>query len=249
MENYKVTSLKDNKGFVVTNSFLKLYRTLKSLKNTKGRIIIVIGAPGTGKSSNIYNALKRLDLNIYEPILLMKNVDKSPKEIYEKIFNTLKEDMKVKTEGDVFEGFSKFDAVLVADKFLDSEFLDPNKVGLARWTEYKGIKSFPFFFFWIFEYLMHKKDLKKVNLIFQTAWTVKIKGFKYDLITDFGLFSKLLAGILKRLFEVVEIKYEVPETIEIVKSHFRDIGDVEIRLCIKKYGNKPRFILNDLENK
>ena len=247
MENYKVISLSDDGEFIVTNSFLKLYETLKSLKNTKGRIIAVIGAPGVGKSSNIFHALNVLDLNVYEPILLMKNIDKSPEEVYVKIFNTLKKDMKVKTENEVFDKFSKFDAVLVADKFLDSEFLDPSKAGLARWTDSKGIMSFPLFFLWIFEYLIHKKDLKKVNLVFQTAWTIQIKGFKYDLITDFGVFSELVAGILKMLFEVVEIKYEESETIKIVKSHFKNISDEEIKLCIKKYGNKPRFILSALE--
>lgn len=249
MENHKVTSMKDEKGFVITDSFLKICKKLKSLKNTKGRLILIIGAPGTGKSSNIYNALDKLNLNIYEPILLMDSIEKSPKEVFNEVLNTIKEELNVKTNDEMYREFSKFDVVLVADKFLDSEFLDPYKTGLALWTEYKGFKSIPFFFFWIFEYLIHKKDLKKVNLVFQTAWTVRIRGFKYDLITDFGPFSKLLLGIFKLLFEVVEVSYSEKETIEIVKNHFKDVDDEQVRLCIKKYGNKPRYILDDLGSK
>lgn len=251
MENqdHKIISLKAGEGFVVTDSFLKLTKKLKSLKNTKGRIILVIGAPGTGKSSNIYHALDIIDLNYYEPILLIDSVNKSSKEVYMEIYNVLGKDLHVEKEEEVYRKLSNFDAVLVADKFLDSEFLDNSKLGLAEWTNHKTILTIPFFFLWIIEAIRHRKLLKKINLVFQTAWSIQIRGFKYDLITDFGLFSKLLLGILKRTFEVVEIAYTEAEIIEIVKSHNKNIDEKEIKNYIKKYGNKPRFILDDLENK
>ena len=246
--NHKITSLKRDEGFIVTNSFLKLTNKLKSLKNTKGRIILVTGAPGTGKSSNIYHALNVIDLNYYEPILLIDSTKKSSKEVYNQIYNVLGEDLHVKTEEEVFKKLSNYDAVLVADKFLDSEFLEDNKIGLAEWTDNKTILSLPFFLMWIVETIRHRKALKEINLVFQTAWTIKIRGTKYDLITDFGLFSALLSGILKRLFEVVEIVYTEAETIKIINSHLKDVNEEEIMFYIKKYGNNPRYILNDLDN-
>jgi len=248
MENHKITSKRDEEDFIITASFLKICQKLRSLKNTKGRIILVIGAPGTGKSSNIYKSVDKLNLNVYEPVLLMDNIEKSPREVFNEILSTLKDELDVKTEDEIYSVFSKFDAVLVADKFLDSEFLDPHKVGLALWTEYKGIKTIPLFFRWMFEYLRHKRDLKNVNLVFQTAWPIRIRGFKYDLITDFGPLSVLISGILKLLFEVVEVAYLESETIKIVKNHFEDVDDDLVRKYIKKYGNRPRYILNDLEH-
>jgi hypothetical protein len=247
--NHKIISLKADEGFVVTDSFLKLIKKLKSLKNTKGRIILVIGAPGTGKSSNIYHALDVIDLNYYEPILLLDSVNKSSKEVYIEIYNVLGKDLHVETEDEVYKKLSNFDAVLIADKFLDSELLDNSKIGLAEWTNHKTILSIPFFLLWIIEAIRHRKSLKNINLVFQTAWSIQIRGFKYDLITDFGLFSTLLLGILKMIFEVVEIAYTEDEVIQIVKSHNKYINEKEINFYIKKYGNKPRFILDDLENK
>lgn len=248
MENHKVTSLKDDKDFIVTKSFLALTKKLKSLKNTRGRIILVIGAPGTGKSSNIYHAIDTIGLNCYEPILLIDSMRISSKEVYNQIYEVLREDLHVKTDDEVFNELGKFDAVLIADKFLDSEYLDKSKIGLAEWTSNKTILSTPFYIIWIFEALRQRKAIKRINLVFQTAWTVKIRDFKYDLITDFGLFSRILLEILKSIFEVVEIEYSDAETIKIVKSYIKDIDKEEIMIYITKYGNKPRFILNDLEN-
>jgi len=48
MGNYKINSLSDNGVFVVTESYRKLCNTFKNLKKRRGRIIHVVGAPGTG---------------------------------------------------------------------------------------------------------------------------------------------------------------------------------------------------------
>ena len=247
MEDHKVTSFKSDKEFIVTESFLKLTKKFKSLKNTKGRIILVIGAPGTGKSSNIYHAIETVDLKYYEPILFIDNVKMSSKSVYNRINNILCEDLHVNTKNEVFTKLAKFDTVLVADKFLDSEYINKSKIGLAEWVSHKTILTIPFYILWMIEALKYRSALKKINLIFQTAWTVQIRGFKYDIITDFGIISKIFQIILKNLFEVVKIEYTDAETIEIVKSHNKSISPDEIKHYIKKYENKPRYILNDLE--
>jgi hypothetical protein len=247
MENHKVTSYKSNKEFIVTESFIKLTKKFKSLKNTRGRIILVIGAPGTGKSSNVYHALKTVDLKYYEPILLIDNDKMSSKSVYNRINDILYQDLYAKTEDEVFSKMAKFDAVLVADKFLDSEYINKSKIGLAEWVSHKTILTIPFYVLWIIKALRYRNSLKKINLIFQTAWTIQIRGFKYDIITDFGIFSTILQELLKKLFEVVKIEYTDAETIKIVKSHIKSINLEEIRYYIKKYENKPRYILNELE--
>ena len=57
MKKFKVSSIEDNTNFFITRSYRELFKTFEGLKNTKGNIIHVIGAPGTGKSANIYYAL------------------------------------------------------------------------------------------------------------------------------------------------------------------------------------------------
>ncbi len=249
MENHKVISSRDNNDFVITDSFLELCLKLKNLKYSRGRIILVTGSPGTGKSSNIYNALKKLDLNYYEPILLLDNTKKNSIGVFKELIYGIKRDLHVKTKQGIFKEFSKHDVILIADKILDSESLNEKKVGLGEWIKNKGLKSIPFYFIVLFEYLINKLNLNQINLVVHTTWTVEIKGYKYDLITDFSIFSKLISAVLKIFFEVVEISYSQEDTLKIVKNHFNDIDDEKIKFCIEKYGNKPRYILDSLENK
>ena len=49
-------------------------------------------------------------------------------------------------------------------------------------------------------------------------------------------------------FEVVEISYSEEETVKIVRHHFKDIDNEKVEFYIKKYGNKPRYIMDALEN-
>lgn len=109
MEKYKVTCVEDNKNFVATDAFLKLKKSFKQLKSRKGRIVHVIGAPGTGKSTNIYQAQQVLDLNIYNAKMTLKNKKINPKEVYMALINTMKQDFGVKTEEEVYKEISKFD--------------------------------------------------------------------------------------------------------------------------------------------
>jgi hypothetical protein len=248
MEKYKVTCVEDNKNFIATDAFLKLKKSFKELKNRKGRIIHVIGAPGTGKSTNIYQAQQVLDLNIYNAKMTLKNKKINPKEVYMAFINTMKQDFGVKTEDDVYKEMSKYDTVLFADELLDPEALNKEKIGLGQWIHANRLKSIFFYFLLIYKYLKYLKEFKKVNIVFHTTWTFIIKETKYDLLTDFSLLSSIFKGILMLFFEVIEISYTPSETIKIVKSYFKDINEEQIKNYIKKYGNKPRLILNALEN-
>ncbi|MGZ7135236.1 MAG: hypothetical protein ACXVHY_05115, partial [Methanobacterium sp.] len=67
-------------------------------------------------------------------------------------------------------------------------------------------------------------------------------------LTDFSVLSLFFKSVLKLFFEVIEISYTEAETIEIVKSHFKDINEEHIKYYIDKYGYKPRLVLNALEN-
>ena len=249
MEDHKVISSKDNNDFVITDSFLKLCLKFKELKGNRGKIILVIGSPGTGKSSNIYKALKKLNLNYYEPVLFLDNTKKSPLVIFKELMGGIKKDFGVKTKEEMIDKFSNYDAVLVADKIMDSESLNEKKIGLGEWIKNNGLKSIPFYLILLFEYLINKTNLNKMNLIIHTTWTFEVNGIKYDLITDFSIFSKLISIILRIFFEVVEISYSQEDTVRIVKSHFKNIDDEKIKQYTEKYGNKPRYILDDLESK
>ncbi|MGB9979902.1 hypothetical protein [Methanobacterium sp.] len=234
---------------MITDSFLKLCAKFKELKNDKGRIILVIGSPGTGKSSNIYKALKKLNLNYYEPVLFLDNTKKSALGIFRELMDGIKKDFGVKTKKEMINKFSMYDVVLIADKVLDSESLNEKKIGLGEWIKNKGLKSIPFYLILFFKYLVNKINLNRMNLVIHTTWAIEIKGYKYDLITDFSIFSKILSLILRIFFEVVEISYSEEDTIKIVKHHFKGINEEKIKFYIKKYGNKPRYILDALENK
>lgn len=248
MAKYKVNSEMDSDNFVFTKSFRKLYRTFLSLKGRKGRFILVIGGPGTGKSANIYSALNLLDLNIYDPTFFLDSVNVSSITVYREFFKMLRDDLGVKTNKEVFMKVKDFDAVLLADKILDSEFLDENKLGLSLWTETNVIRAFPFYILVFLQRLKHEKDLKEINVIIQTALMIRFRGVKYDLLTDFSIFSNFLVFILGLFYEIVKISYSEKETIKIVKNHFKDVSEDKVKSYIKIYGCKPRLIFEAIES-
>ncbi|MGZ7043194.1 MAG: hypothetical protein ACXVHM_01215 [Methanobacterium sp.] len=248
MEKYKVTCIGDNKNFVVTNAFLKLKESFIKLKSQKGIIIHVIGAPGTGKSSNIYHAQKVLDLNVYSARMALIDKHISPKKVFKMFINTMKQDLGAETVEQLYKEISKYDAILFADHLLDSESLDGKVTGLGGWMHKNRLSSIYFYLLLVYEYLTHRKEFKKINVVFHTTWTYIINGNKYDFLTDFSVLSLFFKSVLKLFFEVIEISYTEAETIEIVKSHFKDINEEHIKYYIDKYGYKPRLVLNALEN-
>ena len=246
MFNHKVLSVKDNGSFVKTTSFYELCSILKTLKKSKGHFLLVLGTPGTGKSANIYQALFLLDLSVYDPFLFI-DIDSKPDEVYKIFWDTLKEDMGVKSRKEIYKNASRYDLVLFADHFLDSEYFDHDKVGLGLWTEENGPSTFYFYFKVLIEFLKHYNNLKNVNVVAQTAWVFKFRGVRYDILTDFSFLSKILVFLVKKLFEVVLISYTNEEMIEIVRSYNKDLGEDEIKKYIQKYGNRPRFIFEALD--
>lgn len=243
MAKYKVNSPEDNKFFLPTRAYQKIHEKFMDLKTNRGRIIHILGAPGTGKSTNIYEAIRKLNLNVYDVSLALDDTDISSKEVYNIFFHTLKSDLGVLDKEDIYNKASEYDALLFADKFHDYHLLDENKVGFSLWTDYKGFKSLPFFLRLVLVYIQHIKEFKNINLIFQTACRIRLRGEKYDLFTDFGPLSKFSVGLLKLLFEVVELSYSEIEIIEMVKERYPSIDEYQIKLCRDKYRNRIRFIL------
>ena len=242
MGTLKVKSIKDETEFTTTRTYKRLYNTFLSLKNSKGRFIHVTGSPGTGKSTNIYSAMKELDLDFYEVKLILPSLNLSSRDIFTLMFESIKDDLGINHNGSIFPHLEKFDAVLFADQFHDSHLTHKGKFGFSRWTDYNGAKSFNFYSICLNEYLKHRTDFKNINMVLQTAWRVRMRGKKKDLFTDIGPFSSLAVTMMNVPFEVVEISYSEEETINIVKSHLIDADPDEIKHYINKYGNKPRFI-------
>lgn len=86
-------------------------------------------------------------------------------------------------------------------------------------------------------------------MVSQTAWILKFRGVKYDLLTDFYFLSKILVFLLKLRFDVVEISYSKEEIRKIIRNHPLAGSDEEIEQLIKKYGKRPRFIFEALDKK
>jgi Cdc6-like AAA superfamily ATPase len=246
MGKYKINSLSDNGVFIVTESYRKLYNKFKSLRKTRGRIIHVIGAPGTGKSANIYAALDKLDLNIFDVEFRISDIDMDAADVFEEVYNYLKREIKAKSKDEIYEGLSRFDALLFADRFHDSHLIDNGTVGFSVWMDHVGFKATKFYLLCINEYLRNRNAFHDINIILQTAWRVYIGGKKYDVFSDLGILSRLLVALMGIFFEVVEISYSPQETLEIVKEHV-DADEKLIESCIDKYGYKPRFICQALD--
>ncbi|SCG86841.1 putative protein [Methanobacterium congolense] len=247
MVNLKVLSSRDSEYFLETDSFHELCHAMKHLKKTKGRILLVLGAPGTGKSANIYQAISRLGLDFYNTFIFI-DANTKPSEVFNIFWDTIEKDMGVKSKEETYKKVAAYDVVLFADHFLDSEHIDSTKMGLGLWTEENGPGTFSLYFMVLYEYLKHRGDLKNINLLFQTSWVVKFRGVRYDILTDFHFISRFLVFILKQFFDVVRISYSQDEIREIVRNHPLAGSDEEIEELIEKYGKRPRFIFEALEN-
>jgi len=242
MKEFKIRDQEDNQTFVTTRSYQNLISTFQKLPDYKGRIVHVVGAPGTGKSANIYSAVDEMGLNFYEAKLPLPSLDLNSRDVFNLMIESMKQDLRIKSPDTLLDHLKEYDAVLFADQFHDYHVMGGNYGGFSQWTAHKGLGSFNFYLICIYEYLRHRNEFKDVNMVLQTAWRVSSGSGKKDLFTDLGGLSRLAVTLLKIPFEVVEISYSPEETINIVKSHLSDVTNDEIVRYIKKYGNKPRFI-------
>jgi hypothetical protein len=247
MGKYKINTLSDNGVFVVTESYRKLCNTFKGLKNRRGKIIHVIGAPGTGKSANIYAALEELGLNVYDVEFRIKDIDMDSDEVFKEVYREMKVDLGAGSKAEVYDNLSKYDAVLFADRFHDSHLINDSTVGFSLWTDRKGFKANKFYLKCILEYFMEKRAFNDINIILQTAWRVYIRGKKYDIFSDLGILSIIVVAFMRIFFEVVEISYSPQETLEIVKEHI-NVDEKILEHYVDIYGSKPRFICKAIEN-
>jgi hypothetical protein len=246
MPRFRVRSSVKKGIFVNTASYRELLRKFKGLKREHGKVLHVLGAPGTGKSTNIYMALKEARLNVLDLELQLSGDSLSSGEIYSEFLNSLMDQTTSSSKQEVFKRFSDFDAVLFADRFQDANKFHPENVGFSRWTHRAGFSALRFYILCVRDYLKYRKEFQRANIIFQTVWRIKFRGGKYDAFIDLGLLSFLLVRILGMLFETVEISYSEEETVKIVKKQV-DAPESEIKELIKKYGCRPRFICMELE--
>lgn len=243
--DHKINVPSDNRIFVETQAYLKLKNVLEDLKYKKGNIIHVIGTPGTGKSANIYQAIDELGLKVYNVECDLKDLSATPQEVFETIIDNTKRSLNVKEKHEAYRRLSDFDAILFADKFHDSHFLKDGVHGFSEWT-LKSKRTPYFYLLCIKEYLKYKEKFKNLNIIFQTAWRLKLGDRKYDIFTDIPILSRILAKILGMIFTVVRIEYTPKETIKIVKAHL-DVEEERIEKYIEVYGCRPRYILDKLK--
>ncbi len=180
METFKVNSSSDNETFIKTVSYRNLYNKLKGLKSSRGRIIHVVGAPGTGKSANIHASMMELDLKFYDVKLHVTDRNAGADELLNQIYTDMKLSLGSKSKSELFQDLAGYHALLIADSFHDSHLLNNKYIGYSLWTKNNGISSLKFYFLCINEYVRNRKYYKEINLIFQTAWRVKIGKKKYD---------------------------------------------------------------------
>ena len=246
MGKYKINSATDNRVFVVTESFLKLCNIFKTLKNSRGKIIHVVGAPGTGKSTNIYTALEKQGLNVYIVKSRIKDANINSKKVFNSVYNGFKKDFGVESREEVYNCMAGFDALLFADMFHDSHLVDDDTVGFSVWAGHAGVRAIKFYLLCIVEYLKERRQYKRINIVLQTAWRFHFRGKKYDLFTDMGIISRIVLAVMGTIFDVVLISYTPEETIKIVKNHV-NADDKLIEHYINEYGSRPRFICQAIE--
>ena len=219
----------------------------KTLRNSHGKIIHVVGAPGTGKSANIYAAIEKQGLNVYDVKSQIKDVNINSKKVFNSVYTGFKRDFNVNSKKEVYNCLAGFDAILFADMFHDSHLVDVDTFGFSVWAGHAGLRAIKFYILCAVEYLKERSEYKRINIILQTAWKFHFRGKKYDSFSDMGILSKLVLAVMGTIFDVVVISYKPEETIKIVKNHV-DADDKLIEQYIHEYGFKPRFICQALEN-
>jgi hypothetical protein len=242
--DYKVNSADDNNIFIETEPYRCLLGAISSMKDVRGEILHVVGAPGTGKSANIYRAISEADLHVYEVPCNLESTDLSADDVLHQLVDGMKEELDADTVTDIYRRFTEFDAVLFADRFHDSHEFS-SFTGFSQWTARGSLEPLRFYFKCIVEYLRNRRILSEVNIIFQTAWRFYFRGKKYDLFTDIPVISSLLFHTLSIPFRAIKIDYTREETLNIIRAHL-DADESEVQRLIDIYGCRPRIILEKM---
>jgi len=69
----------------------------------------VVGAPGTGKSINIYSAIEELELNVYEVKSILPSRNMNSKDVFQMMVESIREDLKISPSDDIFANLGKFE--------------------------------------------------------------------------------------------------------------------------------------------
>jgi len=242
--DYKVNSADDNNIFIETEPYRRLLEIIRAMKDVRGEILHVVGAPGTGKSANIYRAIGEAELHVYEVPCKLESPDLSADDVFHHVMEGMKEELGADTGADLYRRLKEFDAVLFADRFHDSHEFSSFS-GFSQWTRDGGLEPFRFYLKCAGEYLKNRRILAEVNIIFQTAWRFYFRGKKYDLFTDIPVISSLLFHTLSIPFRAVKIDYSRKETLNIIRAHL-DADESEIQRLIDLYGCRPRIILEKM---
>ncbi|MCG2829183.1 ATP-binding protein [Methanothermobacter sp. K4] len=244
--DYKVNSVSDNRVFVETESYRRLLEALEVMREYRGNILHVVGAPGTGKSANLYRGIQEAGLDVYEVPCNLESADVSADYVFRRLLDEMKEELGAYTREDLYRKLAGFDAVVFADRFHDSHDFS-EFMGFSQWTATAGSETLKFYIRCIHEYIRNRREFRKMNIIFQTAWRFYFRGKKLDIFTDIPIISSALFNFLRIPFTAVRIDYTITETLNIIKAH-SGADEEEIRRYIELYGCRPRTVLEKMRS-
>ncbi|WBF10474.1 ATP-binding protein [Methanothermobacter marburgensis] len=244
--DYKVNSVSDNSVFVETESYRRLLEALEVIRESRGNILHVVGAPGTGKSANLYRGIQEVGLDVYEVPCNLESADVDADYVFRHLLDEMKAELGADNRGDLYSKLAEFDAVVFADRFHDSHDFS-EFTGFSQWTATAGSETLKFYLKCILEYIRNTRKFSNMNIIFQTAWRFYFRGKKLDIFTDIPILSSVLFHSLRIPFTAVRIDYTVTETLNIIKAH-SGADEEEIRRYIELYGCRPRTVLEKMRS-
>ena len=244
--DYKVNSASDNSVFVETESYRRLLEALEVIRESRGNILHVVGAPGTGKSANLYRGIQEVGLDVYEVPCNLESSDVDADYVFRHLLDEMKAELGADNRGDLYSKLAEFDAVVFADRFHDSHDFS-EFMGFSQWTATAGSETLKFYLRCIREYIRNRGAFGNMNIIFQTAWRFYFRGKKLDIFTDIPILSSVLFHTLRIPFTAVRIDYTVTETLNIIRAH-SGADEEEIRRYIELYGCRPRTVLEKMRS-
>lgn len=97
--DYKVNSVSDNSVFVETESYRRLLEALEVIRESRGNILHVVGAPGTGKSANLYRGIQEVGLDVYEVPCNLESADVDADYVFRHLLDEMKAELGADNRG------------------------------------------------------------------------------------------------------------------------------------------------------